>query len=452
MGQLIFEEIGDPQCTEIIKFEELGAQGLRGESSYAYAIRTGMFVGTEAEFYSKTIDEPIAAAIVATDAAQLATQAAQNVGSAITDATNAATLANEKAILADNAAQYADDAAQLANQEAASATAAALAANNSATATDAAKDAANSAATNANDKAALANSASQSANTAASLANTAVTNANTARDSANTAAVLANTKAGEASAAAVNANNAAALAAGIANSKEDKIAVKNSAFNKNFGVAENDVMRGNAAKSFLAGMFNLKALKIFDSFIRPNSIDLGFTDSGHLLLKLKGTNSGILNNSCFAADNNINGVAIDIVSSAVRLSVVNIMQPLTFPVQLLYMLKDANNGLVFRITNQFMVIEKLVNGITTSLNSMRYIPNEPANTRMTIGSDMTVQADLIFNTDARVYFKQNLNPSIVNEWNVSNLFGSGPDAIFTNAQDLKYIGLMNSKGLSIFIS
>lgn len=273
MEQIIFEEIGDPQCVEVIQFEELGTQGIPGESAYQYAIRTGMFVGTEVEFYSKTIDEPIAAAIVATNAAQLATQAAQNVGSAITDATNAATLANEKAILADNAAQYADDAAQLANQEAASATAAALAANNSATATDAAKDAANLAATNANDKAALANSASQSANTAAALANTAVTNANTARDSANTAAANANTKAGEASAAAAAANAAAVSASQFQN--------KQSQF------------------------FSPKQLIAWDNFDRADVNPIVKAESGHLYAAWKGTNKGMISGKLYQSNSSI---------------------------------------------------------------------------------------------------------------------------------------------------
>lgn len=219
MGQIIFEEIGDPQCVEVIQFEELGTQGIPGESAYQYAIRTGMFVGTEVEFYDRVVNEPIAAANAANQAAENANTAAGNVGDAVNAAFTSAQSADLAAQNANQAAAdtiLATDQAILATQDAVqavidsdaatdSATQAAnnanSAASNANTAKDAtilateaantAKDSANTAATDATDKAALANTATANANTATNNANQATSEAISAKNAANTAAYAA---------------------------------------------------------------------------------------------------------------------------------------------------------------------------------------------------------------------------------------------------------------------
>lgn len=171
MGQIIFEEIGDPQCVEVIQFEELGTQGLAGESAYQYAIRTGMFVGTEAEFYDRIVTQPIAAANAANQAAENANTAAGNVG----DAVNAAF----------TSAQSADLAAQNANQAAAD--------------TIIATDQAILATQDAVQAVTYANDATYNATQAANNANSAASNANTAKD----ATILATEAANEVTSKAV---------------------------------------------------------------------------------------------------------------------------------------------------------------------------------------------------------------------------------------------------------
>ena len=164
MGQIIISEIGNPSCTQVINFQDIGAQGIPGESAYQYAIRTGMFVGTEAEFYNHVITEPINAAVAANQAAENANTAAGNVG----DAVNAAF----------TSAQSADLAAQNANQAAAD--------------TILATDQAILATQDAVQAVTYANDATYNATQAASNANTKASEANAAKDATIAATEAAN--------------------------------------------------------------------------------------------------------------------------------------------------------------------------------------------------------------------------------------------------------------------
>lgn len=150
MGQIIISEIGNPSCTQVINFQDIGAQGIPGESAYQYAIRTGMFVGTQEQFYNHVITEPINAAVAANQAAENANTAAANVGGAVDAALASAESAD---LAAQNANQAAADTNQaiyqavIATQDAAQAVIDADAAAYSATQ---AANSANSAASNAN--------------------------------------------------------------------------------------------------------------------------------------------------------------------------------------------------------------------------------------------------------------------------------------------------------------
>lgn len=170
MGQIIFEEIGNPSCTQVINFQDIGAQGIPGESAYQYAIRTGMFVGTEVEFYDRVVNEPIAAANAANQAAENANTAASNVGDAVATAlasAGSADLAAQNANQAIENTVFATSQAVLATQDAAQAVT---------YANDATYNA-NQAASNANTKAAEANAAKDATIVATAAANLAASKA-----------------------------------------------------------------------------------------------------------------------------------------------------------------------------------------------------------------------------------------------------------------------------------
>lgn len=267
MGQLIFEEIGDPQCVEVIQFEELGTQGLAGESAYQYAIRTGMFVGTEVEFYDRVVTEPMAASDAANQAAENADTAAENVGSAVSAALTSAETANLAALNANQATAATNEAigqAMLATQDAAQAVIDADAATYSATQ---ATNSANSAAINANAAKDATIIATAAANTAKDSATTAASGANAAKNLANDAANLANTKAIEANAAAISANSAAASASQFQN-KQSKF-------------------------------FSPKQLIAWDNFDRANVNPIVQAESGQLYSAWKGVDIGKIENKVY---------------------------------------------------------------------------------------------------------------------------------------------------------
>lgn len=267
MGQIIFQEIGSPLPPQIINFQDIGAKGIPGESAYQYAIRTGMFVGSEVEFYDRVVNEPISAANAANQAAENANTAASNVGDAVDAALESAEnadLAAQNANQASNDAVFATSQAVLATQDAAQAV----------TYANDATYIANQAASNANTKAAEANAAKDAtivataaANTAKDSANTAASGANAAKDSANTAANLADTRATEANAAAISATSAAASASQFQN--------KQSQF------------------------FSPKQLIAWDNFDRANVNPIVQAESGQLYSAWKGIDIGKIENKVY---------------------------------------------------------------------------------------------------------------------------------------------------------
>lgn len=267
MGQIIISEIGNPSCTQVINFQDIGARGIPGESAYQYAIRTGMFVGTEVEFYDRVVNEPIVAANAANQAAENANTAAGNVG----DAVNAAFTSAENADLAAQNANQAAAATILATDQAILATQdAAQAATNATAATDSATQAANSAnsaASNANAAKDATILATTEANAAKDSANTAASGANAAKNLANDAANLANTRATEANASAISANSAAASASQFQN--------KQSQF------------------------FSPKQLIAWDNFDRANVNPIVQAESGQLYSAWKGIDIGKIENKVY---------------------------------------------------------------------------------------------------------------------------------------------------------
>jgi len=216
--------------------------------------------------------------------------------------------------------------------------------------------------------------------------------------------------------------------------------------------------------SFLAGFNNLKLIQIYDSFNRPNSSNLGFTDSGHEIIKLKGTSGNILNNTCRITNSgDINGVEVNITNtSRVKINVISnipIFSATTSGLGInsfIYILKDINNGVVLSATSQFIIISKLVNGVITNLSSVIYIANDPNVNRSMINNSLTLNTTFIFGTLApsmhsRISLNQDIQTSLSTSANTTSLFDPLLDNVFTNPTDINYIGWAGSNNIIISI-
>jgi len=230
-------------------------------------------------------------------------------------------------------------------------------------------------------------------------------------------------------------------------------------------ISDVEFLRNKAAfaKSFLGGMLNLDFLRVFDSFDRPDSANLGVTDSGATIVKLKGTSGNIINKTCrITTAGDINAVPVNITNTErCRVRVFsNILVGESASVNpffntRFFILKDAYNGFSFFANSISFGIVKTKNGESTFLTASTYIAF-PDN-KSAVGNAVTFEADLLVGKadglpiEATLIIKQDVTPSILTQIDVSSMFDPELENVFLNPTDIKFIGWGGSNNIAVFI-
>lgn len=200
----------------------------------------------------------------------------------------------------------------------------------------------------------------------------------------------------------------------------------------------------------------------WDSFQRADG-PIGVSDSGHTWVNLKGTGGANIASGIAMVNTVGDIVAIDVSGFSADKAQLEIewgTSPLfsthnTYPGNrtFLYVMKDADNGVSIRLTNQFVQVAKIVGGITTDIGGLNVFNSGTLNTRSRSNNFTRISANLFF---GQLDFSSRMCDLSVTDVKGSNTAYIAPlaslvsDGVFDTASDIKYVGIAGASYIKIW--